>query len=73
MAADEGVRRVKLLGRTMTIGGIGSAVILFAFFTILRGSNFGINLLPLVVVLGLIGGALWILGWVLEGFLGSPE
>jgi len=62
MAADEGVRRVKLLGRTMAVGGLGSAAILLVCYEILRGSFFGISFLPLMIGLGLIGGALWIQG-----------
>ena len=74
MAAHEGIRRIKVLGRLFVLGGIGSAVILggsllLGAFGRVEPSASSVVLLPLTVPLILVGGALWILAWVLEGFL----
>jgi hypothetical protein len=73
MAAYEGIRRIKMLGKLFVFGGIGSAVILggslvvTGFTRVPLIASPGI-LLPLTIPMILLGGALWILGWILEGF-----
>jgi len=84
MAAYEGIRRIKLLAKVLWYGGIGSAVILGGSMLLARATDLRSVaylgaysvivsvLFPLTIPLTLMGGALWILGWVLEGFF-SPE
>jgi hypothetical protein len=72
MAADEGVRRLKLLGKLFFFGGCGSAIILLSSMMIAVALHTPIwvpSLLPLTFPIIAAGIVLWILGWVLEGFL----
>jgi hypothetical protein len=77
MAASEGARRIKLIGRALTFGGLGSAIILAG--TLWLGVVQGVSvqpvmfLLPLMLPVTFLGGVLWIAGWVLEGFLVGRE
>jgi len=81
MASAEGAMRIKRVGKTLLLGGLASFV-LGVFEAILLGKQgalpgfqglallllgyFGI--LPMVV-----GGCLWIGGWIVEGFLSPPS
>jgi hypothetical protein len=73
MAAHEGTRRIKAVGRTMLLGGAASAVTLVVCLALFRTSSIVMNLLPFMLVLIPLGVALWIGGWVVEGFLARPS
>jgi hypothetical protein len=77
MAAGEGARRIKLVGRALTLGGLGSAVILAGalWMGVVQGVSVQpvMFLLPLMLPVTFLGGVLWIAGWVLEGFLVGRE
>jgi hypothetical protein len=78
MVANEGVRRLKLLGRLLFLGGFGSAMILGGAFLLGLRVIRPVPLLPPMLLpftfpLMLLGGVLWVGGWVLEGFLAASE
>jgi hypothetical protein len=80
MAAHEGARRIKLIGKLFI--AIGSFLGLAWWFVGHSPSGFdpgnpsgnpygelvGLMLLPFPV-----GGAIWVLGWIVEGFFKQPD
>jgi hypothetical protein len=71
MAANEGVRRVKLLAKTLFFGGVGSAIILLSSMLLAQYMHLSSRLpvfLPLAFLLTVLGIVLWVVGWLLEGF-----
>ena len=72
MAAHEGARRIKAVGRTMLLGGAASSVTFVVCLALFRASSIVMNLLPFMLLLIPVGVALWIGGWVVEGFLARP-
>jgi len=74
MAANEGVRRIKMIGRTLAISSLASAVVLAVCMKALKVSSLGATpLLPFIFLLLAAGGVFWVGGWVLEGFFGARE
>ncbi len=74
MAANEGVKRIKTIGRTLVLGGAVSALVLAVCMEVLRVYSLAATpLLPLVFFLLLAGGMIWVGGWVLEGFFGARK
>jgi hypothetical protein len=77
MVQNDGIRRMKILGRVFLFGGLGSAIILGTF--LLLGLSFEsrslnlltweVNFLPLAFLVMLLGGLFWIGAWLIEGFL----
>ncbi len=69
MVANEGVRRLRALGKLLLLGGFGSAIILAGSLYLLPSQVLPLILLVYTVPLMLLGAAIWIGAWVLEGFL----
>lgn len=80
MNANEGLRRINLLGtRIMWYGSaVGIALWLMAAIPLAMGGRASVGLAELVVFLGFplfVGGAIRVFAWILEGFVlpGSPD
>ena len=73
MAAYEGARRIKAVGRTMLLGGLASALILVVCSTLFGGVPLFTNLLPFMLLLIPWGVALCISAWIVEGFLATRQ
>jgi len=77
MIQNDGIRRMKVLGRLFLFGGLGSAIILGSFLLLaLRFESRNLNLLtwqvdflPLAFLVMLLGGLFWVGAWLIEGFL----
>ena len=67
MAKHEGIRRIKIVGKLMMLLGATLATLIW----ILTGPASSIfTLLLLLPGPVLLGGLVWALGWILEGFYG---
>jgi hypothetical protein len=78
MANVEGALRMKRAGKFLILGGVGSmllAGLVVVVIVLLPASSFnpGMVIVLVLVYLGLLlevaGAVLWILGWIVEGFL----
>ena len=74
MALHEGCRRLRKVGRIFILFGMGLALLGTIVVGVAAGFQ-AVNAAPLITVLlppilfaEIIGGALWIVGWVVEGF-----
>ena len=78
MYTNEGLRRIHLLGKRIMLFGTLAAVVFWLLETfVLRGpGNTSIapfELLILMIYPLLLGGTLWVIAWVVEGFLTSSS
>jgi hypothetical protein len=65
MAIHQGARRIKLVGKSLMI--FGSLALLFLWGAP-RSQSLSLTLLPFVV-----GGVIWVIGWIVDGFSGQPD
>jgi hypothetical protein len=78
MALHEGCRRLRTAGKILmffavVVGLLGTAVVCFSYtFKSFEAAPLVPLLVPIVFFPGVMGVALWFLGWIVEGFA-SPQ
>ena len=76
MYTNEGLRRIHLLGKRIMLFGTLAAVVFWLLETFVLRDGRSIapfELLILIINPLLLGGALWVIAWIVEGFLTSSS
>jgi F0F1-type ATP synthase assembly protein I len=76
MAAEEGLRRLRLVGRAILgIGLVLVAGVAIGFVTssFAHSPPWTLNFAPLAVALSMIGAGILLIAWIVEGFVHPPR
>ena len=73
MAPQEGARRIKIVGQFIILIGCTVVVFLWLSFFVARGSFGLVELAVMLITPVALGGLVWAVGWVVEGFSQHPR
>jgi hypothetical protein len=71
MIANEGTHRIHLLAKRIMLFGSLAGIAIWVLMFILRGGGGLVDLLILIAVPLACGATLWLIGWIMEGFMTS--
>ena len=73
MYTNEGLRRIHLLGKRIMLFGTLAVIALWLLaYVLMRGGSL-LELLILATATLVCGGTLWVIAWIVEGFLTSSR